>query len=267
MNIRGVEYHVEVMSNDGEPLVLLHGFTGSSFNWNEVINEFPDYKLIVIDIIGHGQSASPVDPLRYQIEEVVRDLVLILNEMNIEKVNLLGYSMGGRLALSFAMIHPNQVIKLILESSSPGLEDLNERVKRKEADEKLAAEINSLGLVQFVDKWESLPLFKTQNQLSANQQNLLRRQRLLNNPLGLANSLIGMGTGAQPSWWDKLHSLNIPVLLLCGELDKKFCTIAVRMHKQLTKSVRKEINGAGHAIHVEQPRIFGKIVNDFLNTN
>lgn len=264
MKIRGVDYHVDVVSEEGEPLVLLHGFTGSSQNWNEVIKEFSNYKLIVIDIIGHGQSASPVDPLRYKIEEVVRDLGQILNELNIEKVNLLGYSMGGRLALSFSMIYPTRVTKLILESSSPGLADSNERAKRKEADEKLAAEINSLGLVHFVDKWESLPLFKTQKKLSPSQQNSLRRQRLLNTSLGLANSLIGMGTGAQPSWWDKLQSLNIPVLLLCGEHDKKFCNVAIRMHELLTKSVRKEINGAGHAIHVEQPRIFGKIVNDFL---
>lgn len=263
MNIRGIHYHVDVMF-DGEPLVLLHGFTGSSLNWKQVINEFAGYKLILIDIIGHGLTECPEKPSRYKMEEVVEDLATILNELQIERANFLGYSMGGRLALSFAAIHSSRVKKLILESSSPGLQNEAEREKRKIADKKLADEIEREGMIHFVDKWGNIPLFASQKRLPIQQRNMIRQQRLQNSPRGLANSLIGMGTGAQPSWWDHLQLIDIPVLILCGELDKKFCDIAKRMHQMLSKSIVKEINGVGHAIHVEEPRIFGKIVNEFI---
>jgi 2-succinyl-6-hydroxy-2,4-cyclohexadiene-1-carboxylate synthase len=266
MNIRGIHYQVDVQS-EGEPLVLLHGFTGSSVNWSHVLEEFSTYKTILIDIIGHGLTDCPNDYSRYKMEEVVEDLANILDQLQIERANFLGYSMGGRLALSFAAIHPTRVKKLILESSSPGLQHENERECRKQADEKLADHIEKEGIVQFVNKWETIPLFASQGRLPIQQRNKIRQQRLQNSPRGLANSLIGMGTGAQPSWWDDLTILNVPVLILCGELDKKFCEIAKHMQQLLPNSVIKEINGAGHAIHVEEPRIFGKIVNEFLNLN
>ncbi|MBZ5751599.1 2-succinyl-6-hydroxy-2,4-cyclohexadiene-1-carboxylate synthase [Metabacillus rhizolycopersici] len=266
MIIRGIHYHVDIYS-EGEPLILLHGFTGSSLNWKHLLKEFSNYQLVLIDLIGHGGTDCPEDPSRYKMEEVVEDLVCIFDELKIEKANVLGYSMGGRLALSFACIYPDRINKLIVESSSPGLQRADEREKRRQADEKLADEIISGGMERFVDKWESIPLFATQARLPFQQRNVIRQLRLQNSSLGLANSLIGMGTGAQPAWWDVLPNLNVPVLLLCGELDQKFCDIAKSMDQLLSKSVVNEINGTGHAIHVEQPRIFGKIVNEFLKSD
>ncbi|WP_338789431.1 2-succinyl-6-hydroxy-2,4-cyclohexadiene-1-carboxylate synthase [Metabacillus sp. FJAT-53654] len=266
MKIRGIHYHVDVYS-EGEPLVLLHGFTGSSHNWKSVMNDLRNCTFILIDIIGHGNTESPEAPSRYRMEEVVKDLASILDEIKIEKANFLGYSMGGRLALAFAATFPNRVNKLILESSSPGLKFVEEREKRKHEDEKLAGEIVRDGIVKFVERWENIPLFATQKRLPIQQRNSIRQQRLQNSNLGLANSLIGMGTGAQVSLWEELPNIKIPVLLLCGELDKKFCDIAKNMDEHLSISVVKQINDAGHAIHVEQPRIFGKIVNEFLNTD
>ncbi len=264
MRIRGVYYHVELKSQ-GEPLVFLHGFTGSSTSWQHLVSEFPHHQLIFIDILGHGKSAHPGNSSRYKMEEIVEDIIAILNTLSIQKANLLGYSMGGRLALSIAASYPNRVNKLILESSSPGLKSVDERNKRMFHDQALAEEILQSGIRNFVDRWEKIPLFASQNVLSTEQKSRIRSQRLLNSEIGLANSLIGMGTGSQPSWWDILPELKFPVLLLCGELDEKFCEIAKSMHDLLPFSVLKQINQAGHAIHVELPRIFGKIVNEFLN--
>ncbi|KKI88888.1 esterase [Bacillus sp. SA1-12] len=265
MKIRGINYNVDVKS-EGQPLVLLHGFTGSSDNWTSILNEITNTSFILIDIIGHGQTEIPEDPARYTTEEAVEDLVTILDDLNIEKANFLGYSMGGRLALSFTATYPNRVNKLILESSSPGIKDTEEREKRKKSDEKLAEKIIEKGIVSFVDYWEDIPLFSTQKRLPEKQKEKIREKRLQNSSIGLANSLIGMGTGVQPSWWDKLPSLKNPILLICGELDQKFCDIANTMHQMFPNTVLKEIKDTGHAIHVEQPRIFGKIVNEFLNS-
>ncbi|WP_026561812.1 2-succinyl-6-hydroxy-2,4-cyclohexadiene-1-carboxylate synthase [Bacillus sp. J37] len=264
MKIRGVSYHVEIVGK-GEPLVFLHGFTGSSLNWQHLINDFRDYQLICIDILGHGKTDHPSDSSRYEMEEVVEDIIEILNRLTIDKAHIIGYSMGGRLALSLAVLYPHRVKKLVLESSSPGLNTYDERNRRIKSDQALADEIVREGISRFVEKWEKIPLFSSQMMLSDSKKSKLRKQRLLNSEIGLSNSLLGMGTGSQPSWWDSLPKLRIPVLLICGELDQKFCEIAKRMHELLPYSVIKEINQAGHAIHVEQPRIFGKIVIEFLN--
>ena len=107
---------------EGFPLVLLHGFTGDSKTWKPFLqNGEKVERLIAIDIIGHGQSDSPKDSKRYEMLSVAKDIKQILEILKIEKTDILGYSMGGRLALSFAIQYPLFVRKLVLESSSPGL--------------------------------------------------------------------------------------------------------------------------------------------------
>jgi len=264
MKVRGIHYHIEDSLSDGEPLILIHGFTGSSENWQHILPFLNDYRVIRIDMIGHGMTDKPNEPSRYKVEEIVEDLREIVIQLKLEKVNILGYSMGGRIALSFAVLYPNYVKKLILESSSPGLRTMEERLIRVRADENLANEIISNGIDSFVRKWEQIPLFSSQRRLPEAQQQWLREQRQKNSSIGLANSLIGTGTGAQPSWWNMLQKVEVPTQLICGQLDKKFCAIAKEMNKLLPISNLKEINNTGHAIHVEQPRIFGKIVSEFL---
>lgn len=265
ITVNEVNYHVSVAGN-GTPLLLLHGFTGDITTWNNVVQHLKGtYKVISIDIIGHGNTDSPNDIDKYDIERVAHDLMLIMDKMSIEKAHMLGYSMGGRLALSFAIIFPKKVISLILESASPGLKTVKDREKRKQSDALLAMMIEDKGMEEFVNYWEEIPLFSTQQQLPEEKQKQIRTQRLANSPSGLANSLRGMGTGSQPSWWDKLGELDKPVKLICGEADGKFCEIAKEMQKKLPNCQFTVVQRAGHAIHVEDPEIFGTIVREFLS--
>ncbi|WP_449537346.1 2-succinyl-6-hydroxy-2,4-cyclohexadiene-1-carboxylate synthase [Ferdinandcohnia sp. Marseille-Q9671] len=260
----GVNYHVKVVGN-GMPLLFLHGFTGSISNWKQVADSLKNhYTCVLIDIIGHGKTDSPTDFHRYSIPHVAQDIIQILDQLDIPKVTIVGYSMGGRLALATAILHQSRVENLILESSSPGLRTEEERFLRLQSDEQLARQIVLEGIKSFVDYWETIPLFSSQRLLSKEKQLEIRKQRLRNNPKGLANSLRGMGTGAQPSYWHRLSELSIPTLLLCGGLDSKFCNIAEQMNSSMYHASVKKIKNAGHAIHVEQPDIFGKIVNEFV---
>lgn len=262
--VSDITYYVEIRGK-GSPLLFLHGFTGSSQNWLPIVSVFEDaYQCILIDILGHGRTDSPTDSSLYDIERVSRDIISILDELLIEKVTLIGYSMGGRLALALAVNYPQRIKKLILESSSPGLQLESERNIRIKNDEKLANDITQNGIEWFVDFWEQIPLFESQHSLSTEIKKTIRNQRMNNNSIGLVNSLIGMGTGSQPSYWDRLFSLEIPVLLICGEIDQKFCEIAKQMSKKLPNAKVEKITGVGHAIHVEHPKIFGKIVSEFL---
>ncbi|RYG74520.1 2-succinyl-6-hydroxy-2,4-cyclohexadiene-1-carboxylate synthase [Lentibacillus lipolyticus] len=249
------------ISGEGEPVVLLHGFTGTCDTWEPVIhNWLKNYRTIAIDLPGHGNTASHPNNMK----AFCHDLANILDHLQLDQVHLIGYSLGGRTALSFAMLHSERVATLTLESSSPGLDGEEQRLDRQSRDEKLASWIRANGTQAFVDYWEKLPLFRTQQSLPESVQQRIRKERLAQSAEGLAQSLVTMGTGVQPSWWGKLITLDLPVLLLTGEKDAKFLAINREMDERLPISDLYVVKDAGHAIHVEQPHIFGKIVNEFF---
>ncbi|GJM41235.1 MAG: putative 2-succinyl-6-hydroxy-2,4-cyclohexadiene-1-carboxylate synthase [Ardenticatenaceae bacterium] len=249
-------------------LLLLHGFTGSCISWASHISVFTEqFSLISVDILGHGRSASPPDPNRYAMLKVAADIIALLDEWQVAQTAVLGYSMGGRLALYLATHFPERFSQLILESSSPGLATEAERIARRQRDEALADWIEANGIEPFVQRWEVLPLWKSQQQLSAEVRSKLRQQRLQNSSVGLANSLRGMGTGAQPSLWPKLPTLTLPTLLLAGELDSKFVGINQKMTKALPNGRLHIIPQAGHTTHLERPSAFETAVINFLQTS
>lgn len=267
LRINGIHYHVE-LQGEGFPLLLLHGFTGDASTWSPFFHQWNQHsRLIMPDIIGHGKTDAPESPERYKMERAADDLRAILDELGVEQVDLLGYSMGGRLALTFAILYPDKVRSLILESTSPGLLSEEERIRRREQDGKLAAFIKEKGIEKFVNYWENIPLFSTMASLPLEVKNKIRQQRLSHTPRGLANSLLGMGTGAQPSWWAHLEQINQPVFILTGQKDAKFCRIAEKMQKKVKNSRWVTIENSGHTIHVEEAEKFGTIVSGFLLKN
>ncbi|PKR84391.1 2-succinyl-6-hydroxy-2,4-cyclohexadiene-1-carboxylate synthase [Heyndrickxia camelliae] len=264
MDIHNVQYHIKVLG-EGQPVVLLHGFTGDFSTWTFLADFLKDhYKVILVDILGHGKTDCPNNPSRYDIELIADDLKEILDKLAIKSASILGYSMGGRLALTFAQKYPDRTRRLILESASPGLEHEKDRAARRKQDKILAERIIKEGIEAFVDYWSNIPLFDTQKSLDSSLQKSIRLQRLSNDPVGLANSLLGMGTGSQPSWWDSLKDLPMPILLMTGALDYKFCKIAEEMKNKMPHAKWVTIPNVGHAIHVESPRKFGTIVREFL---
>ena len=263
--INGVDYSYTDVGT-GEPILLLHGFTGSKETWKTAINDLSNqYRVIALDLLGHGETSSPLDKCRYQMEEAANDIREFLDKLEIKSVHLLGYSMGGRLALYFALHNPTYITSLILESCTPGLPKIEDRLARKESDETLATFILENGIPAFVEKWENVPLFHSQKSLSAKRQEEIRNGRLKQDPIGLSNSLKGMGTGVQPSLWEEIHQITAPTLLICGEFDEKFCNIMEKMKKRINSAHLEKVLNAGHAIHVEQEGKFVTIVSGFLN--
>lgn len=263
--IDGVRYNIDTFG-DGFPAILLHGFTGDVSMWKPFYESWGKHsKLIVVDIIGHGKTEIPDARERFKMLSVVDDVFLLMEKLKISKADLVGYSMGGRLALSFAAKYPTKVRKLILESASPGIESEKERKLRIEQDEQLATFIEEKGIEAFVDYWENIPLFKSQEHLSEDVKAHIREQRINNTVKGLAGSLRGMGTGAQPPWWEELEDLPIDTLMITGSKDEKFCLIADKMNERLKNSAWVNVQGCGHAIHVENSEKFDTIVSRFLS--
>jgi 2-succinyl-6-hydroxy-2,4-cyclohexadiene-1-carboxylate synthase len=182
-----------------------------------------------------------------------------------EPVDLVGYSMGGRMALAYAVGNPDQVRRLVLESASPGLETEEARAARRAADEDLARFLETEGVEAFVERWETLELFESQRSLPAPVRASHRARRLLNHPRSLAACLRGLGTGALPSYWGSLAGLRVPVLVLVGALDRKFAALGARMADALPDARVVEVAGAGHAVHLERPDAWLGAVTGFLS--
>jgi len=266
IELGGMHYEYEV-TGSGDALLLLHGFTGSKDVWRRFLPSWSrNLQVIAIDLPGHGKTDSPDEWERYSIEQTAGDMITLLDSLGVKQAHVLGYSMGGRLAITIASLYPERVQSLVLESCTPGLESEEECEERKRHDWQQADFIMEHGIEAFVERWENIPLFTSQRQLPDSVKEQMRQQRLQNNPIGLANSLRGMGTGMQPSWWGSLHRLCMPVLLLGGEYDKKFLHILQRMEKQLPYAEFVQVSDAGHTIHVEQPEKFDTIVRGFLHS-
>ncbi|WP_085521899.1 2-succinyl-6-hydroxy-2,4-cyclohexadiene-1-carboxylate synthase [Tuberibacillus sp. Marseille-P3662] len=264
MIIKAMDIHFDVqVHGEGEPLLLLHGFTGSKETWEPFIEQWQStYQIIAVDLPGHGATITPHDVAYYSMEHTAAALVALMAKLELDAVSILGYSMGGRLALYMALHHPHIIKGLLLESSSPGLKTDEERIERRQRDHTLADWLLDVGIETFVDYWESIPLFHTQRYLDQKQQQDLRETRLQQHPQGLAHSLKGMGTGEQPSLWEPLSHLEIPVYLVVGAWDEKFVDISKAMAQQLSSSILNVVQGAGHAVHVEKSMTFDKIVSE-----
>ncbi|MGE5498935.1 MAG: 2-succinyl-6-hydroxy-2,4-cyclohexadiene-1-carboxylate synthase [Syntrophothermus sp.] len=247
------------------PLLMLHGFTGCAEDWNSLAEGIPGkYRTAAADLPGHGETSSPGNPVYYQSDYLADEIKFICDSIDSGKVIVLGYSMGGRAALTFAAKYPERIGAMILESTSPGLKAPEDRKARKESDEALARLIEEKGIEEFTDRWADAPIFRTQRELPAEKLNAIRQLRLKNSITGLSNSLRGFSTGIMPELWSSLDKLQFPVLLISGEQDEKFTTINREMIKVLPNATHSIIKSGGHNTHLEKPEVFLNLVLEFL---
>ena len=245
--------------------MLLHGFTGSAGTWGELTATLAaDYTIIAPDLIGHGRSDAPADVERYRMPRAAADLVALVRQLGHERAAWLGYSLGGRTALQVVTQHPEAVEALILEGASPGIADDDERAARVRSDEAMAERIERDGVEAFVDTWERVALFASQLALPDETRAAIRATRTANTATGLANSLRGMGAGAQDPLQDRVAAITIPTLLIAGELDTKYVEIARDMARTMPDATMHAIEGAGHAAHLERPEAFQRPLLEFL---
>ena len=242
--------------------MLLHGFTGSHFVWERLCDNLEDeYFIVLPDLPGHGNSAGVSD---MNVDQTSDAILSLLDDLKLEKVALLGYSLGGRIALNFATRYEERLVGLILESASPGILDMKEREKRRLEDKALAEDARRYGLSWFLEEWENRDLFASQKSLPEDERQRVRNERLVNTAAGLANSLEHAGAGAMLPMWSKLGGLQMPVLLIAGEKDRKYLSIAEEMKERTSNCILKIIENAGHTTHLENYCKFNETVREFL---
>lgn len=260
-----VEWDAE-NSNDRIPIVFFHGFTGSAKDWHFIENKMPDkFTPIVIDLLGHGKTSSPDGFEKYSIDNQIDQINKLFNILEISKPILVGYSMGGRLALSYSMEYQREIRALILESTSFGIQDLDDKENRIKNDNLLAKKILNSSLEEFINYWMSIPLFNSLKKIpTENLEQVIKRKITSNNKIGLQNSLLGFSSGKMKNYYPLLNKLNFQTLLIAGELDLKYHEIAEKVNGMLSFSELEIIKDCGHNVHLENPEEFLKLLNKFL---
>src|SRR5262245_45875735 len=233
--------------------VLLHGFTQTGTSWDPVVRALgPEWHVAAPDLRGHGHAA---DARPVTFETVREDLDVVVGDGT---EVLAGYSMGGRLALDWAVTRRGGGIRrLVLVSASPGLADPDERAARRRDDERQAAHVLEIGVRTFADEWGAQSLFDGQPEAVAAAAHA---ERLRQTPRGLAAVLRGVGTGVMRPLWNRLGELAVPVTLVVGERDAKFVAIAVRMARGFRDVRVVVVPGAGHAVHLEAPAAVARAI-------
>lgn len=256
------KWHLKVIGpDDGTILLWFHGFMGSLKDWEaEILPHFADFRNIIVDLPGHGHSQMPG---RLPLTVLMNTLHEQLHALGIGPLCTIGYSMGGRVALHFQHHFPESVTAMVGISMAPGLETESERQQRQTADDALMDRLETLGFDQFLSEWYALPLFKTfQTNVPDPQESLQRRKA--NNMEQLRHALRSMGNGALPSLWDTLPLLDIPVLLLNGAEDQKYCNLSQKMLAALKNGRQEIIPETSHALHLEKPVETSRAIGHFL---
>ena len=171
---------------------------------------------------------------------------------------VVGYSMGGRIALHAAVREPDRYTGLVLVGVSAGVADREERLR---ADGALADWMEQRTIDEVVERWESQPVFATQSAELRAQQ---RPGRLSHDPRLLAKLLRSAGQGAIEPVWDRLHTLRCPVLLIAGEQDGHYAQAASLMAERIPDARVRIVPGAGHAPQLEQPALVAELLDEHL---
>lgn len=239
----------------GPPILFLHGFLGSGHDFaseHGVASRLAsDYECITVDLPGHGRSMF-IDPEAYSFDAMARSVIDVLDECELPRCTLYGYSMGGRVALYLLAHYPDRFERAVLESASPGLVGDEERRGRVESDNAWRNKLLSGTLERFLAEWYAQPVFADVAADPLKRAQMINK-RIDNNPIGLAMSLDCAGTGVMPPLWDSLDSIDLPLLLLVGERDAKFRTVVGEMATRCASAMVAVIANAGHNVHQDQP--------------
>jgi 2-succinyl-6-hydroxy-2,4-cyclohexadiene-1-carboxylate synthase len=264
MDVDGLRWEVRTRGR-GTPLLLVHGFTGRGASWGTHAEAFArSFRVIVVDLPGHGRTATPADPRRASVECAADDLAMILRRLDGAPAHVLGYSLGARIALRLAVAHPDVVRRLVLESPSAGIADPRARAERRAADDALATRLERDGIERFVAQWEAQPVFAGRAALPPARADRIRRIRLASRPAGLAVSLRGAGQGAMEPLLDRLGSVTARTLVIAGALDDVARPRIEAVARGIPGARLAIVDGAGHAPHDERPLAFRRLSLDFL---
>lgn len=268
VQIHGNRYVYEIHSDrDTLPyLLMLHGFMGDRRAFKPLTKDLSkSCNPITIDLLGHGESEKIYNPGAYHERKQVQHIISLVHEINVSSLFLYGYSMGGRLALKTVQEAPDLFKGLILESSTFGILDAEDRKKRRQDDQKRALEIKE-NFSYFLDQWGKLSLFESPNDARNDSSDMYRSIHSEQDPKAMAASIQGFSTGLMKPVTEKNQRYHGPVLLVAGSEDQKYIAINKTL-KQIMGNAKLEKLKAGHRVHLDNPQKLTQEINLFIEQN
>ncbi len=245
------------MSCNDTALVLLHGLLGDANDWQPVIDRLPGHCCIALDLPGHGQHHKlRVNDFEQSHQWLCRELA----SRGIEHYLLVGYSLGGRLALYHASREPVGLLGLLLENCHPGLPAV-ERAARIAHDESWAERFEREPLADVLEDWYRQGVFADLDEAARARQ---IARRLGNDGKAVAAMLRATSLGQQPDLASWLAQGGLPVTYVSGKRDHKFHQLACLMASQHRKINHLELDG-GHNLHAHQPEAFARLLAEWVN--
>jgi 2-succinyl-6-hydroxy-2,4-cyclohexadiene-1-carboxylate synthase len=265
MTLNDITWHVhEGGVAHALPALFLHGFMGQGGVWLPTINQLQDrIQGVALDLPGHGRTTANLEKLDF---DPLADAIAAFAIRHFERPPLLiGYSMGGRIALHTALRYPDQFAGLVLESTTAGIEDRDERARRRDLDRRRGEDLVKRGMEAFLEGWYTQPIYASLADRPELIESILHK-KADNDPARLAAVMERLSPGRQPSLWHLLPLWRKPALIVAGERDEKYTAAARRMAQLIDGSILRIIPGAGHIVHLENHPEFMAALNLFLSS-
>lgn len=258
LNVNGLKINYRDTGGDGPPIVLVHGFTGNVRNWALTVPAIRDrFRCVSFDLPGHGLSDKPTDSAAYELTRMAEVVWRAVQALHLEKPVLMGHSMGGMISQLIALAHPDDLRALILVDTAA------ETIEIRNADRQALLDAVTSGGVAAAFE---LQLQRAEPRVRDNPQfvALWREQFMMTS----AEAIIGGGEAmaSRESLLERLKSLHLPTLIVCGENDLPFLGPSRKMHEAIEGSRLEIIEGAGHSPTFETPERFNAVLTDFLET-
>lgn len=269
IELLGIEWHAEIQGDatgearSVEPVLFLHGFSQDSRTWHPLLEHFPTgITSVLVDLPGHGSSDKPRDTDAYRAERLAESLEALRVALGHERWHVVGYSMGGRVALAYTVRHPQRVASLVLESASFGPRDAEARAQALRADEALAQRLRGSSADEFATWWAMTPVLASQADLPEAVKAVEADMRAANDPHVLAHVVLGAGQGQMQDLFDTAGTLPMPLMYIVGSEDAKYSALAQDAHDAWGLDVRRL--QTGHNVHLEQPRDYAALLLRFF---
>ena len=250
------------VAGEGKWLTLIHG-AGDNLEawWNQVPTLAESYRVLSYDVRGHGQTETP--PVEYTIGLLVQDFYELLKVLKVTETYVLGYSMGGRIALGLALEHAEMVKALILANSgvAPIQRSEEEMKQMMEMRQRQTEIIEKQGLGPVMDEMTTRALSPGFAEKNPEVFSRYKEIRLKNDPDAYLTLMKAMPWAATPP---DVSSLKLPTLIIAGEHDLFSGPEAAEASQRLIAGSRLTVMPTGHAAAIEQPDEFNKTVLDFL---
>jgi pimeloyl-ACP methyl ester carboxylesterase len=251
----------------GPALVLAHGHACGVRSWDPQLRGLADqYRVIVYDARGHGLSEVPREPSAYSQQHLVDDLCGLMDHLGLRTAAVGGLSMGGSVALTFAVAHPDRVSALILADTGAGSDDTARMLTRSLQG---AEVLENGGIEAYVDWAMTHPAFTRFASRGPEEERFIRSCLMTNRAHGIALSTRGVQAKRPPIYAlePQLRRLGMPVLLIVGEHDEACLPVHAFMGRTIPKASHHVLPGAGHLTNLEAPEAFNRLVTEFLDAH